>query len=83
VVVIDVSTGGVLAMVNQPAFNPNDRRRSAVPITNRAATDLFEPAEHQAVHSGGGMASGRYNADSIIDTGAGFRRWFKISRTNR
>ena len=41
---LDVETGEVLAMVNQPSFNPNkprgepaDRRR------NRALTDVFEP----------------------------------------
>ncbi|MBK1716476.1 peptidoglycan D,D-transpeptidase FtsI family protein [Thiocystis violacea] len=44
VVVLDVATGEVLAMVNQPGFNPNidrsggiDRRR------NRALTDVMEP----------------------------------------
>jgi cell division protein FtsI (penicillin-binding protein 3) len=43
-VVLDVATGEVLAMVNQPAFNPNDlhggkgdNRR------NRALTDVMEP----------------------------------------
>ena len=42
--VLDVLTGEVLAMVNQPSFNPNDRthlRQDAV--RNRAMTDLLEP----------------------------------------
>jgi len=74
VVVIDVSTGEVLAMVNQPAFNPNDRRQlSPSSYRNRAATDLFEPGSSiKPFVVAAGMASGRYNADSIIDTGTGF-----------
>jgi cell division protein FtsI (penicillin-binding protein 3) len=44
IVAIDVRTGEVLAMVNLPAFNPNDRSRlDARRARNRVATDLFEP----------------------------------------
>jgi cell division protein FtsI/penicillin-binding protein 2 len=44
VVVLDVTTGEVLAMVNQPAFNPNDREQfEARRYRNRAVTDIFEP----------------------------------------
>ena len=43
-VVLDIATGEVLAMVNQPAFNPNDREQLAAGrYRNRAATDIFEP----------------------------------------
>src|ERR1700723_2855906 len=44
VVVLDITTGEVLAMVNQPAYNPNDREHM-VPgaYRNRAVTDIFEP----------------------------------------
>lgn len=43
-VVLDAQTSEVLAMVNQPSFNPNDRS-TLVPATmrNRAVIDLFEP----------------------------------------
>lgn len=43
-VVIDVPTGEILAMVNQPAYNPN-ARAAAEPFThrNRAVTDVVEP----------------------------------------
>jgi cell division protein FtsI (penicillin-binding protein 3) len=43
-VVIDVPTGEILAMVNQPAYNPN-AREAAQPGThrNRALTDVVEP----------------------------------------
>src|SRR5579862_9166295 len=44
VVVLDVDSGEVLAMVNQPAYNPNDRDQiQAATYRNRAATDIFEP----------------------------------------
>ena len=44
VVVVDVPTGEILAMVNQPSYNPNSRE-AAQPSThrNRAVTDVIEP----------------------------------------
>src|ERR1700730_958873 len=43
-VVLDVASGEVLAMVNQPAYNPNDREQIQSGVyRNRAATDIFEP----------------------------------------
>ncbi len=43
-VVLDVRTGEVLAMVNQPAYNPNNRGNlDTGALRNRAVTDLFEP----------------------------------------
>src|SRR5205823_13459836 len=42
-VVLDVTSGEVLAMVNQPAYNPNDRDQIQSGVyRNRAATDIFE-----------------------------------------
>ncbi len=74
VVVIDVRTGEVLAMVNQPAFNPNDRTQlTAAAYRNRAATDLFEPGSSiKPFFVAAGLASGRYEADSVIDTDPGY-----------
>jgi cell division protein FtsI (penicillin-binding protein 3) len=74
VVVIDVQTGEVLAMVNQPAYNPNAREQlTPAMYRNRAATDLFEPGSSiKPFIAAAGLASGRYNAGSIIDTGPGF-----------
>jgi cell division protein FtsI (penicillin-binding protein 3) len=41
---LDVTTGEVLALVNQPSFNPNQpRREDAEQRRNRAITDVFEP----------------------------------------
>jgi cell division protein FtsI (penicillin-binding protein 3) len=43
-VVLDVHTGEVLAMVNQPSFNANDRSQLRPGVyRNRSVTDVFEP----------------------------------------
>lgn len=44
-IVLDTVTGEILAMVNQPSFNPNARTSPATDgrYRNRAVTDLFEP----------------------------------------
>lgn len=43
-VLLDVRTGEILALVNQPSFNPNQpRQESADQRRNRALTDVFEP----------------------------------------
>ena len=77
VVVIDVATGEVLAMVNQPAYNPNDRDQiQASTYRNRAATDIFEPGSSiKPFFVAAGIASGKYDDKSIIDTSPGF---FKV-----
>jgi cell division protein FtsI (penicillin-binding protein 3) len=70
VVVLDVDTGEVLAMVNQPAYNPNDRDQVAASrYRNRAATDIFEPGSSiKPFVAAAAIDSGRYHADTIIDT---------------
>ena len=77
VVVIDVASGEVLAMVNQPAYNPNDRDQiQAATYRNRAATDIFEPGSSiKPFFVAAGIASGKYDTHSIIDTSPGF---FKV-----
>ena len=43
-VLLDVSNGEVLAMVNQPSYNPNNRvRLDLASVRNRSVTDVFEP----------------------------------------
>jgi len=70
VVVIDVDTGEVLAMVNQPSYNSNDRVQVAPSrFRNRSATDIFEPGSSiKPFVAAAGLASGRYHANTIIDT---------------
>ncbi len=43
VVVLDVDTGEVLAMVNQPSYNPNNSNHDPASMRNRAVTDMIEP----------------------------------------
>ena len=77
IVVLDVTTGEVLAMVNQPAFNPNDRDQFvANTYRNRAATDILEPGSSvKPFFVAAGIAAGKYDDHSIIDTSPGF---FKV-----
>lgn len=43
-IVLDVRTGEILALVNLPAYDPNDRDdRKGQALRNRAVTDTFEP----------------------------------------
>ena len=43
-VLLDAENGEVLAMVNQPSFNPNSRMKISGNVSrNRAMTDVFEP----------------------------------------
>ncbi|WP_129776704.1 peptidoglycan D,D-transpeptidase FtsI family protein [Peristeroidobacter soli] len=74
VIVLDIETGEVLAMVNQPAYNPNDRDQvAAARYRNRAATDIFEPGSSiKPFVAAAGVASGRYHGNTIIDTSPGF-----------
>ncbi|MEN9837177.1 MAG: hypothetical protein RLZ79_845 [Pseudomonadota bacterium] len=73
VVVIDVTTGEVLAMVNQPTFNPNDRAQyKPSGYKNRAVTDLVEPGSTiKPFVVAAALASGKFNNESIIDTSPG------------
>ena len=74
VIVLDVATGEVLAMVNQPAYNPNDRDQiKAKTYRNRAVTDIVEPGSSMKPFVvAAGLASGRFNERSIIDTNPGY-----------
>jgi cell division protein FtsI (penicillin-binding protein 3) len=75
-VVLDVDTGEVLAMVNQPAYNPNDRDQvAAARYRNRAATDIFEPGSSiKPFIAAAALASGRFHPDTLIDTAPGLVR---------
>jgi cell division protein FtsI (penicillin-binding protein 3) len=76
VVVLDVTSGEVLAMVNQPTYNPNDRNQfKPGAYRNRAATDIFEPGSSiKPFVVAAGLSSGRYDISSVIDTSPGFVR---------
>jgi cell division protein FtsI (penicillin-binding protein 3) len=74
IVILDVKTGEVLAMVNQPSYNPNDRSQySAERYRNRAITDIFEPGSSiKPLVVAAALESGRYRASSMVDTGPGY-----------
>jgi len=76
VVILDVTNGEVLAMVNQPSYNPNDRAQLEVArYRNRAVTDIFEPgSSFKPLIVAAALESGRYGPDSIIDTSPGYLR---------
>jgi len=73
VVVLDAKTGEILAMVNQPSFNPNNRVEiSPARIRNRALTDMFEPGSVMKAFSiASGLDSQKYQPDTLIDTTPG------------
>ncbi len=75
-VVIDVTTGEVLADVNQPAYNPNDRSQLKPALfRNRAITDIIEPGStFKPLIIAAALDSGRFNARSEVDTSPGFIR---------
>lgn len=78
-VVLDVRSGEVLAMVNQPAFNPNNRSDlDSDNLRNRAVTDVFEPGSTIKPFSvAAALESGKFLPHTLIDTRPGL---FKVGR---
>lgn len=76
VVVLDTQTGEVLAMANQPSYNPNDRSSvSGEALRNRALTDQFEPGSPmKALTVLAGLESGKWRPQTKIDTSPGHIR---------
>ncbi len=75
-VVLDPASGEVLAMVNQPSFNPNRRTdRVGDRFRNRAVTDLFEPGSTVKPFTvAAALEGGRFRPGSRIDTAPGTLR---------
>ena len=74
VVVLDIETGEVLAMANQPSFNPNDLSNLKSGATrNRAVTDQMEPGSTVKPFTLlAALESGKFAADTKIDTSPGY-----------
>jgi cell division protein FtsI (penicillin-binding protein 3) len=74
VVVLDVATGAILALVNQPSYNPNNRLGLDMSaVRNRALTDVFEPGSTVKPFTvAAALQSGQYTRESTIDTSPGF-----------
>jgi len=75
-VLIDVRTGEILAMANQPSYNPNNRANLRPDsMRNRALIDVFEPGSPIKTFTvAAGLMSGRYNASTVLDTRPGTMR---------
>jgi cell division protein FtsI (penicillin-binding protein 3) len=71
-VLLDVRSGEVLALVNQPVFNPNNPRRVADHYRNRAIVDSFEPGSTMKPFTVvAALESGRFQPDTPVDTRPG------------
>lgn len=75
-VMMDVATGEVLAMVNQPAFNPNNRSSiTPASVRNRAMIDTFEPGSTAKPFTLlAALESGKYTPYTKVDTNPGYIR---------
>lgn len=75
IVVLDVDTGEVLAMANQPSYNPHNRGNLTdfSVLRNRAITDVFEPGSPvKAFTAAAALESGQYSPNTVIETGPGW-----------
>ncbi|MCZ4370806.1 penicillin-binding transpeptidase domain-containing protein [Vibrio diazotrophicus] len=72
-VMLDVKTGAVLAMVNAPSYNPNNRNDwQSFKMRNRVITDAFEPGSTvKPFVVLAALANGIADKNTIIDTGDG------------
>lgn len=79
VVILDARNGEVLAMVNQPAYNPNNRGElKSEHMRNRAITDVFEPGSTiKPFTVAAALESGRFQSGTAIDTSPG---QFRVGR---
>lgn len=76
IVVTNIHTGEILAMVNSPSYNPNNRGHTAIHrFRNRAITDIYEPGSTmKPLTVLTALDFGSIKANSIIDTNPGWMR---------
>lgn len=72
-ILLDVKTGAVLAMVNAPSYNPNNRSDwQSFKMRNRVITDAFEPGSTvKPFVVLAALENGVANDKTVIDTGNG------------
>lgn len=77
VVVVDVRTGEILALVNLPTYDPNDRNdRKGDALRNRVITDTFEPGSTLKPFTVAlALDSGAVDLNTQFDTGQGRYRY--------
>ena len=75
-VVLDVKSGEVLAMVNQPSFNVNDRSQMRPEATrNRSVTDVFEPGSTmKPLTMAAALDSGNWTPTTKVSTSPGYMK---------
>jgi cell division protein FtsI (penicillin-binding protein 3) len=68
-VIMDVNTGEILAMVNQPTYNPNNRRNlQPAMMRNRAMIDVFEPGSTmKAISMAAAIETGRWKPSDTVE----------------
>ncbi|MDR9864895.1 MULTISPECIES: penicillin-binding protein 2 [Pseudomonas] len=68
-VIMDVKTGEILAMVNQPTYNPNNRRNlQPAMMRNRAMIDVFEPGSTmKAISMAAAIETGRWKPSDTVE----------------
>jgi cell division protein FtsI (penicillin-binding protein 3) len=72
-VLLDVQTGEVLAMANQPSYNPNNRiQLDLSSVRNRAVTDVFEPGSTVKPFTVAVALESGLDMGYTIDTSPGF-----------
>ena len=72
-IVIDVRTGEILALVNLPTYNPNNRETlSGAQLRNRALTDTFEPGSTLKPFTAAlALEKGKFRPDTVINCAPG------------
>lgn len=74
-VMLDARTGEILALVNQPSFNPNASFDGHFSRKNRAVTDTFEPGSTiKPFVALAALRNRAFRPDSVIDTSPGYYR---------
>lgn len=73
IVVLDAQTGELLALVNLPAYNPNNRARmNGGRARNRALTDVFEPGSTLKPFTiAAALEAGGVKPDTVFETAPG------------
>ncbi|QHD03111.1 cell division protein [Pseudomonas sp. S04] len=68
-VIMDVKSGEILAMVNQPTYNPNNRRNlQPAMMRNRAMIDVFEPGSTmKAISMSAALETGRWKPSDRVE----------------
>jgi len=76
-VLLDVKSGEVLALVNQPSYNPNNKSTlNHTNLRNRALTDVFEPGSTvKPLTIAAALESGKFKPSSVVNTAPGYLRF--------